>query len=66
MPDSSDKKTIGSSDSTLQSASALLKSKYKHFVQQAADLFPKVDQKLLMNILQFEIAYDAASTCANS
>jgi len=58
VPDSSDKNTIGSSDSTLQSASAVLKSNYKQFVQQAANLFPKVDQKLLMNILQFEVAYD--------
>ena len=58
MPDLSDKNTIGSSDSTSQSASAVLKSNYKQFIQQAANLFPKVDQKLLMNILQFEVAYD--------
>jgi hypothetical protein len=58
MPDTSDKNTVGTPDSTSQSASAVLKSNYKQFVQQASDLFPKVDQKLLMNILQFEVAYD--------
>ena len=54
MPDTSDMNT----DRMSQSASALLKSSYKQFVQRASDLFPKVDQKLLMNILQFEVAYD--------
>ncbi len=54
MPDTRDKNT----DRMSQSASALLKSSYKQFVQRASDLFPKVDQKLLMNILQFEVAYD--------
>ena len=58
MPDTSDKNTVETTDRMSQSASALLKSSYKQFVQRASDLFPKVDQKLLMNILQFEVAYD--------
>ena len=58
MPDTSDEKTVRKSDNSSQSASAVLKSSYKQFIQQASDLFPKVDQKLLMNILQFEAAYD--------
>lgn len=37
--------------------SAKLKSRYQNFLQEAATLFPKVDQKLLLNILQFETAY---------
>jgi len=58
MPDTHDKNTVEATDSMSQSASAVLKSTYKQFVQRASDLFPKVDQKLLMNILQFEVAYD--------
>jgi hypothetical protein len=58
MPDTRDKNTVETTDSMSQSASAILKSSYKQFVQRASDLFPKVDQKLLMNILQFEVAYD--------
>ena len=37
--------------------SAKLKSRYQNFLQEAATLFPKVDQKLLLNILQFETGY---------
>jgi hypothetical protein len=37
--------------------SAKLKSRYQNFLQEAATLFPKVDQKLLLNILQFETVY---------
>lgn len=37
--------------------SAKSKSRYQNFLQEAATLFPKVDQKLLLNILQFETAY---------
>jgi hypothetical protein len=37
--------------------SAKLKSRYQNFLQEAATLFPKVDQKLLSNILQFETVY---------
>ena len=58
MPDTRDKNTVETTGSMSQSASAILKSSYKQFVQRASDLFPKVDQKLLMNILQFEVAYD--------
>ena len=58
MPDTRDKNTVETTESMSQSASAVLKSSYKQFVQRASDLFPKVDQKLLMNILQFEVAYD--------
>jgi hypothetical protein len=34
-----------------------LKSAYQDLLQEAARLFPKVDQKLLLNILQFETTY---------
>jgi hypothetical protein len=37
--------------------STKLKSRYQNFLQEAATLFPKVDQKLLLNILQFETVY---------
>ena len=47
--------------STTTSASATssskLKTSYETFLQEAATLFPKVDQKLLLNILQFETTY---------
>lgn len=34
-----------------------LRQEYKQFLDKAAALFPKVDQKLLLNILQFQTAY---------
>jgi hypothetical protein len=34
-----------------------LKSAYQGLLQEAARLFPKVDQRLLLNILQFEMTY---------
>lgn len=34
-----------------------LRQEYKQFLDRAASLFPKVDQKLLLNILQFQTAY---------
>lgn len=37
--------------------SAKLKSSYQNLLQEAATLFPKVDQKLLLNIVQFETTY---------
>jgi len=37
--------------------SAKLKSREQNLNQEAATLFPKVDQKLLLNILQFETVY---------
>lgn len=38
-------------------AASELKQDYQNFIQKAATLFPKVDQKLLMNMLQFENTY---------
>jgi len=38
-------------------SSSKLKTSYEAFLQEAATLFPKVDQKLLLNILQFETTY---------
>lgn len=46
-----------SSTSTSTTSSSKLKTAYETFLQQAATLFPKVDQKLLLNILQFETTY---------
>ena len=34
-----------------------LKQDYQNLLRKASTLFPKVDQKLLLNILQFETAY---------
>jgi hypothetical protein len=58
MPDETEKSTIKIPDVASQSSSARLKSNYKQFLQEAANLFPKVDQKLLMNILQLQVTYD--------
>jgi len=38
-------------------AAAELKQDYQDFLRKASTLFPKVDQKLLLNILQYEITY---------
>jgi hypothetical protein len=38
-------------------SSSKLKTAYETFLQEAATLFPKVDQKLLLNILQFQTSY---------
>lgn len=46
-----------SSTSTSTTLSSKLKTAYQTFLQEAATLFPKVDQKLLLNILQFETTY---------
>ena len=46
-----------SSTSTSTTSSSKLKTAYETFLQQAATLFPKVDQKLLLNILQFQTSY---------
>jgi hypothetical protein len=46
-----------SSTSTSTTPSSKLKTAYETFLQEAATLFPKVDQKLLLNILQFETTY---------
>ena len=42
---------------TVTSSSAKLKSSYQSLVHEAATLFPKMDQKLLLNVLQFETTY---------
>jgi hypothetical protein len=42
---------------TTAAAASELKQDYQNFMQKAATLFPKVDQKLLMNMLQFENTY---------
>ncbi|MEO9320413.1 MAG: hypothetical protein ABI361_07050 [Nitrososphaera sp.] len=34
-----------------------VREEYRRFLRKAKDLFPKVDQKLLLNILQFETEY---------
>ena len=46
-----------SSTSTSTTPSSKLKTAYETFLQEAATLFPKVDQKLLLNILQFQTSY---------
>ena len=46
-----------SSTSTSTTLSSKLKAAYETFLQEAATLFPKVDQKLLLNMLQFETTY---------
>jgi hypothetical protein len=46
-----------SSTSTSTTLSSKLKTAYETFLQEAAALFPKVDQKLLLNMLQFETTY---------
>jgi hypothetical protein len=58
MPEKTEKTTVKIPDVASQSSSAILKSKYQQFLHEAASLFPKVDQKLLLNILQFETTYD--------
>jgi hypothetical protein len=42
---------------TTAAAASELKQDYQNFIQKAATLFPKVDQKLLLNMLQFENTY---------
>ena len=46
-----------SSTSTSTTSSSKLKTAYETFLQEAATLFPKVDQKLLLNILQLQTNY---------
>jgi hypothetical protein len=58
MPEETEKSTMKIPDVASQSSSARLKSNYKQLLQEAANLFPKVDQKLLMNILQLQVTYD--------
>jgi len=42
---------------TAPDAAATLEQDYQAFMQRTASLFPKVDQKLLLDILQFESTY---------
>jgi hypothetical protein len=46
-----------SSTSKSTTSTSKLKTAYNTFLQEGATLFPKVDQKLLLNILQFETTY---------
>jgi hypothetical protein len=46
-----------SSTSTSSTSTSKLKTSYETFLQEAATLFPKVDQKLLLNILQLQTNY---------
>ncbi|HKG40991.1 MAG TPA: hypothetical protein VKA98_02535 [Nitrososphaeraceae archaeon] len=46
-----------STSTSTTSSSSKLKTAYNTFLQEAATLFPKVDQKLLLNMLQFETTY---------
>lgn len=50
-------KTSINNQSESSTSSSKLKTAYETFLQEAATLFPKVDQKLLLNILQFETTY---------
>ena len=45
------------SPSALSPSYSKLRSAYQNFLDELASLFPKVDQKLLLNILQFETSY---------
>jgi hypothetical protein len=58
MPKETEKSTVKMPDVASQSSSATLISNYKQLLREAASLFPKVDQNLLMNILQFQVSYD--------
>ncbi len=49
--------SVSSTTSTSTTSSSKLKTSYETFLQEVATLFPKVDQKLLLNILQFETTY---------
>ena len=50
-------KSDESSPSALTSSYARLKSNYQNFLKESESLFPKVDQKLLLNMLQLESSY---------
>src|SRR3954453_1940457 len=56
-----EKTSINNQNVSSRSASTMpstkLKIAYETFLREAATLFPKVDQKLLLNILQFETTY---------
>jgi hypothetical protein len=46
-----------SSTSTSVSSYSRLKSTYKNLLKESENLFPKVDQKLILNMLQLEMSY---------
>ncbi|HEX2124505.1 MAG TPA: hypothetical protein VHF44_02765 [Nitrososphaeraceae archaeon] len=50
-------KTSINNQSESSTSTSKLKTAYNSFLQEGATLFPKVDQKLLLNILQFETTY---------
>jgi hypothetical protein len=50
-------KTNESSTSTSVSSYSKLKSTYQNFLKESENLFPKVDQKLILNMLQLEMSY---------
>jgi hypothetical protein len=50
-------KTDELSPSTSISSYSRLKSIYQNFLRESESLFPKVDQKLLLNMLQFETSF---------
>jgi hypothetical protein len=50
-------KTSINNQSESSTSTSKLKTAYNTFLQEGATLFPKVDQKLLLNILQFETTY---------
>jgi hypothetical protein len=50
-------KTSINDQSESSTSTSKLKTAYNTFLQEGATLFPKVDQKLLLNILQFETTY---------
>jgi hypothetical protein len=52
-----DNQSVSSTTSASTTSSSKLKTSYETFLQEASTLFPKVDQKLLLNILQFETTY---------
>lgn len=50
----------GKTDETsasISSSYSRLKSSYQNFLRESESLFPKVDQKLLLNMLQFETSF---------
>jgi hypothetical protein len=53
-----DNQSVSSTTTSVSTtSSSKLKTSYETFLQESATLFPKLDQKLLLNILQFETTY---------
>ena len=53
-----DKKTISDTDSSSAGRAGELKSLYKDLLDGGSKLFPKVDQRLLMDVLKFGTTYE--------